>query len=241
MGLVDRKRLLAWLVDGVIVNSIDEAGGLRVVIHWRGGVADEHEIKGWDDREALVRDDPGTVDLVRWLSRYGADLRSAQVLNRQGRRTKRGRPFDEASVRRLRRRHCIPRFLAEPLDGQPATMVVSEASQEQQIPNSALRMLLRRGLVADEQQRSWTPHTVRVTDQVREQYCANPPPDYPPLIQVTRRLRVNRHETFRRIRRGEMDWRFEPVGPTTALHVQVDTDGAPLGRSAGEAVRPRRG
>ncbi len=107
----DRKRLLACLVEEVMLSIDREAAQIRMILRWNGGQVDEHTLPLQHKTPAVPSVDVDTVALVRRLAEHYPDGQTAIVLNKQSRRTAQERPFTAQPLAQLRRRlrdSCAP-------------------------------------------------------------------------------------------------------------------------------------
>jgi hypothetical protein len=104
----DRKELLRTLISEVIITIQQEPRRAEVQIVWEGGARTELTVplvKRGTERNRTSED---TVDLVRKLATHTGDQQIAAILNKQGRRTGTGLPFNQPRVASIRVKHGIP-------------------------------------------------------------------------------------------------------------------------------------
>ena len=99
----DKKELLRTLLEEVIVAAPRGGHAAHLTLRWRGGTLAEIEIDRPRTRQAPIRTDEDTVDLVRRLARHYPDAVIAGILNRQGKATAYGHRFNAMHVGNLRR------------------------------------------------------------------------------------------------------------------------------------------
>ena len=80
---------------------------ISVVLQWKGGRSDQHQLPILTGHREIKRDDADTVDLLRRLAAFYPDGEIARILNRQKRVTARGLPYTASRVAALRGRHGI--------------------------------------------------------------------------------------------------------------------------------------
>ena len=78
---------------------------ISVVLQWKGGRSDQHQLPILTGHREIKRDDADTVDLLRRLAAFYPDGEIARILNRQKRVTARGLPYTASRVAALRGRH----------------------------------------------------------------------------------------------------------------------------------------
>jgi len=98
-----RKNLLRMLVEEVTLTPLDEPELMtRVQVLWSTGAVSEFEVPR-AGRSRGTATSPATVEVLRELFEAGSgDPEIATELNRRGLRTGADRPWEEASVRRIR-------------------------------------------------------------------------------------------------------------------------------------------
>ena len=239
----DRKRLLACLAEEVLLQIDRDAGLVRIVLRWRGGLVDEFDLPLQQRRNAPVQDDRDTVELVRCLARQYNDSETAGMLNQRGRRTARGLPFSRDRVRRLRISHDIPAFAPSAGDREAPVLSVAAAARALQTSATTLYRWIRAGLVASEQDAPGTPCRIRLTESLRRGFCDTPPAGYVPVHTAMKRLGVTRQRIWQRVRDGELEACHIRHGAVRGLYVRLGEDrqlplldfadeGAPAGSDA---------
>ncbi len=98
----DKRRVVGWLVEKVVVWAPWGSERVRVEVHWAGGVVTEHEVRravrSWQQVEGVE----GLVEQVKkWRGEGRSSGEIAEELNKQGQRTPRGKEFTGESVRQL--------------------------------------------------------------------------------------------------------------------------------------------
>ena len=90
----DRKELLGTLIEEAIVKVERDKSAAHLMLRWKGGALTEINLGLPRSRRATVRTDEDTIALVHRLAVHYPDTVIAGILNRQGRRTARGRRFE---------------------------------------------------------------------------------------------------------------------------------------------------
>lgn len=217
----DRKRLLACLVEDVMLRIDREAGVIGIVVHWKGGVADEFTVP-LQRRRSVPEDGTDTVELVRQLVGLYNDAEISGVLNQRGRVTPKGLPFNRDRVHQLRKRHGIPAHARRAGDSKAPVVGVIEASRQLEVSDSTIYRWIREGLIAAEPAIAGAPCRIRLTDALRQRFCAEPPDGFVPAQTAARRLGVSRQRIWQRIRDGDLQARHITRGPDRGLHVRLD-------------------
>jgi len=104
----DRKELLRTLICEVIVTIKEEPRRAEVEIAWEGGARTELQvplIRRGGERRRTAED---TVERIGQIAVHTSDQQIAAILNKQGRRTGTGLPFNQLRVKHVRQQHAIP-------------------------------------------------------------------------------------------------------------------------------------
>ena len=222
----DRKRLLSCLLDEVILNIDRNAMQISVVLQWKGGWSDQHQLPILTGHREIKRDDADTVDLLRRLAAFYPDGEIARILNRQKRVTARGLPYTASRVAALRGRHGIAVCPPSEADasGVPA-LGVSEAAAELGVTGTTLYRWIRKGLVPSvHPEVSGAPVRVRLTDEFRSRFCPTPSDGFVPLATAVRRLGVTRQTIWKRMRAGKLQAVYVTRGSHRGLHVRISPE-----------------
>ena len=223
----DRKRLLACLVEDVMLRIDRDVGAVGIVVHWKGGECDEFTVP-LQRRRSVPEDGTDTVELVRQLVGLYNDDEISGVLNQRGRVTPKGLPFNRDRVQRLRKRHGIPAHARKAGDGKAPVVGVLEASRQLEVSESTLYRWIREGLIAAEPTLAGAPCRIRLTDALRQRFRAEPPEGFVPARMAARRLGVSRQRIWQRIRDGDLQACHINRGPDRGLFVQLGESAASL-------------
>ncbi len=220
----DRKRLLATLVDEVLLEVDREAGLIEVLLRWKGGLVERAQLpkprtgtpSGYDE---------GTVDLVRRLAALKPDREIAEQLNAQGKRTPRGQVFTRSVVQKLRVRNGIVGTPAarrrRPKEGP--LLGVRDAAKELGTTKGTLYRWIREGLVSvEEPAKVGAGMRVRLTAQLRERFCESCPEGYVPAAQARRAMGVSRQRQWQQICEGALEAKQIVRGSEKGLYVKWD-------------------
>ena len=104
----DRKELLRTLLTEVTITVDRPAGHADLVLRWKGGALTDLRVPLIARKQARLRTDEDTIDLVRRLAVHYPDAQIAGILNRQNRSTATGLPFTAGRVQGLRHHWNIP-------------------------------------------------------------------------------------------------------------------------------------
>jgi hypothetical protein len=167
------------------------------------------------------RTDEDTMSLLRRLAAHYPDDIIAGILNRQKRKTAYGEHFTASHVGNLRRYHEIPRF--EPPSESPSgeLLPILKAAKILGVAASTLHRWLNAGLVAGEQLTPGAPWRIRISDELRNLFVNEAPPDYVPVVDAMRRLGVSRQTVWQRVKRGELEALHVRQGQRKGLRIRV--------------------
>ena len=221
----DRKRLLACLVEDVMLRIDREAGQIEIVLHWQGGEVDEFSVP-LNRRKTYVEDRSDTVELVRQLSGLYSDAEIAGVLNQRGRVTPKGLPFNRDRVKQLRGRHDIAGHVPPVGEGKAAVVGVAEAARQLETSESTLYRWIRQGLIAAEPTLAGAPCRIRLSAALRQRFGSEPPDGFVPARTAAKRLGVSRQRIWQRIRDGELEAFHISRGQGRGLYVRLDDQAA---------------
>ncbi len=226
----DRKRLLGCLVDQVTIERDREAGTFLVIVHWRGGRADDLVFPKIVTVPVPKSTDASTLDLVRNLAHYYSDRTVARILNSQGRRTAHGLVFTRDLVFDLRRYHGIPAQPDGTGDASDMPLAVGEAARELGVQEATLYRWVRAGLVpVVDPVVDGAPLRVRMSDALRARFRPEPPEGFVPVATAMRCLGVTRQTIWNRAKAGTLRSCHVTHGSRRGLYVEVaDGDMLPL-------------
>jgi excisionase family DNA binding protein len=216
----DRKELLRTLVSEVIVTVCEHPRRAEVQIVWEGGARTELTVPLYKRGTERNRTSEDTVELVRKLATHTGDQQIAAILNKQGRRTGTGLPFNQPRVASLRAKHGIP--VAPPPDPDSGLFTVEQATVELGVAQTTIYRWLRAGPLPAEQTTPHAPWRIRITDEVRSRFVPDVPDDYLPLDQAAKRLGCARQTVLHKVQRGELHAVQVTSGRRKGLRIQVN-------------------
>jgi len=156
-----KKRILRTAVEEILVNLDDATQMLRFVVHWKGGTHTQFEMKkpvGASGQSTSLDD----RDILRKMAvRYGDD-EIAYVLNKLGRRTGKGKPWNQERVATARRNHSIAGQKRTPPD--PDLLSQGQAAKYAGVSTATIRKLVAGGVLKREQIVPWAPWEIRRAD-----------------------------------------------------------------------------
>ena len=217
----DRKELLRTLLEEVMVTVDRSQYRAHLTLRWRGGALTELDLGLRHYQVRGPRTEEDTISLLRRLAVHYSDDVIAGILNRQARKTATGERFTAVHVGGLRRYRKIPRFQppAEPPTGELAT--IRKAAEILGINTSTVHRWLNDGFIAGEQITPGAPWQIRITDELRERFVEQTPPNYLPMLETTMKLGVSRQTVLQRVKRGELQAVLVTRGRRKGLRIRV--------------------
>ncbi|MFE5587493.1 recombinase family protein [Kitasatospora sp. NPDC056531] len=225
----DRKEVLHTLLEEVVISLDRHSKRADLTLRWKGGALTDLTVALPRSQPPKIRTSDDTVDLVRRLAVHYPDAVIAGILNRQGRTTARGLPFDYNRVNSLRNHWKIPRHRpddAPPAQG-PEPVTIARAAAELGIAPSTLHRWLNDGFIAGEQVTPGAPWQIRLTDDLRSRFTDQAPPGWLPMLEATLALGVSRQTVLQRVKRGELEAVHVRSGRRKGLRIKLPapTDG----------------
>ncbi len=156
-----KKKIVRTVIEEVIVDLDEATSTLRFVIHWKGGAHTRFEM---DKPKAGVGQKTTDADLeiIRKMAvRYGDD-EIANVLVKLGRRTGKGKRWNQQRVATARRNHGIPGQKRSKPD--PEILSMGQAAKYCNVSPTTIKRLVSSGLLPKEQVVPWAPWEIRRVD-----------------------------------------------------------------------------
>jgi excisionase family DNA binding protein len=222
----DRKELLRTLVAEAIVTVHQQPRRAVIEIAWEGGARSQLSVPLIRRGPEGKRTDEDTVELIRALAVHHPDQQIAAILNKQGRRTGTGLPFNQARVKGIRQRAGIP--AAPPPDPDGKVVTIQQAAAELSVSTATIYRWLKAGLLPGEQTTPHAPWRIRLTDEVRAHFVPDLPDGFVPLNEAAKQLGVVRQTVLHKVQRGELRAVQVTQGRRKGLRIQVSGDGAGL-------------
>ena len=222
----DRKELLRTLIAEVVVTVRGREAHADVEIGWEGGAGSLLRLPLNRRGSERHRTDEDTVELVRRLAAHHPDRQIAAILNKQGRHSGTGLPFNEPRVKSLRQRASI--HAAPPPAPDSDVVSIDEAAAELSVSTATIRRWLKDGLLPGEQVTPHAPWRIRLTDEVRRNFVPEVPDDYLPLNEAAMRLGVARQTVLHQVQRGQRRAIQVTQGRRKGLRIEVSRQEAGL-------------
>jgi DNA invertase Pin-like site-specific DNA recombinase len=205
---LDRKRLLRLVVTEVMLTVNTKARSAQATVVWNGGATTQHEVRcpplGWHcgtDLEVVAR--------LRELATRHPDHQIAAQLNKEGIRTRTGKPWTYARVHSMRKQHGIStscplntRDAAPRADGLTPIAV---ATGQLGVSPSLVHVWVQHGVLQYDQHRPASRVWVRLNadDLVRLNGSSPAASSLPSFAEVQRMRCLSREALWDRVRHGE--------------------------------------
>ena len=216
----DRKELLRTLLEEVVIDVDRAAGQARLTLRWRGGALSEVRVT-LKARQPTIRTDDDTIELIRRLACHHPDGTIAGILNRQGRLSARGQPFNAAIVQGLRHHRGIPRYQRPDDSPEGEALPLYQAAKQLGLVPSTVYRWINEGFIPAEQDTPGAPWRIRMTDQIKALFVDDTPPGWLAMLEATMALGVSRQTVLQRVKRGELQAVIVRTGRRKGLRIQV--------------------
>lgn len=164
-----KKQIVRTVIDEIIVDLDEETDRLHFVIHWKGGTHTELEMdkprSGVGQKTALE-----DLEIIRKMAVKYGDNEIARVLNKLGRKTGKGKPWNEHRIRTARRNHQIVGQKRSNPD--PEILSIGRAAKHCGVSQTTVKRLVASGLLKKEQVAPWAPWEIRRSDLESEPICS---------------------------------------------------------------------
>jgi excisionase family DNA binding protein len=215
----DRKELLRTLVCEVVVTVKEDPRRAEVEIIWEGGARTELQVQLNHRGPERYRTSEDTVELIGRLAEHTPDEQIAAILNKQGRLTGTGLPFNQSRVKHVRQTHGIA---ASPPTPDSDVLTIQQAAAELGVSAPTIYRWLRDGLLPGEQTTPHAPWRIRLTDETRARFVPDVPDGYLSLDEAARSLGCARQTVLHKVQRGELDAVQVTTGRRKGLRIQVE-------------------
>jgi DNA invertase Pin-like site-specific DNA recombinase len=216
----DRKELLRTLIREVVVTVEQDPRRAEVEIIWEGGARTELGVPLIQRGPERHRTNEDTVELIGRLAEHSSDDQIAAILNKQGRLTGTGLPFNQSRVKHVRQQHGIA--AAPPPDPDSGLVTIQHAAAELGVSAPTIYRWLRHGLLPGEQTTPHAPWRVRLTDEIRGKFVPDVPHGYLPLEEAAKHLGCARQTVLHKVQRGELHAVQVTRGRRKGLRIQVN-------------------
>jgi len=139
-----KKRIIRTLIDEVLVDVDSEKGLIDVIIHWKGGIHSELQVRRRKRGKNRFAASDDVVEIIKELVKICNDDIIASVMNRNGYITGFNNRWNRERVTSFRSHRKIPRFTQE-RKTEEGWMNLTEASAYLGISGSPLRNAVEKG------------------------------------------------------------------------------------------------
>lgn len=221
----DRKELLRTLVCEVVVTVKEDPRRAEAEIIWEGGARTALQVPLNHRGPERHRTSEDTIELIGRLAEHSSDEQIAAILNKQGRQTGTGLPFNQSRVKHVRQKHGIAASLPNP---DSDVLTIQQAAVELGVSAPTIYRWLRDGLLPGEQTTPHAPWRIRLTNEMRARFVPDVPDGYLPLDEAARSLGCARQTVLHKVQRGELHAVQVTSGRRKGLRIKVSENGAGL-------------
>jgi len=141
-----KKRIIRTLIEEVLVDINPEKGLIDVLIHWKGGVHSELQVRRRKRGRNHFAASDNVVEIIEELAKVCTDDIIASAMNRSGYKTGRNNRWNRERVASFRSRRKIARF-TQHRKIEEGWMNLTEASAYLGISTAPLRKAVERGQI----------------------------------------------------------------------------------------------
>lgn len=156
-----KKKIVHTLIEEIVVKLDQPTQQVHFWIHWKGGVHTHFELP--KPRSPLGKATSlEALEIIRKMAtRYG-DAQIASVLNRNGLRTGKDKPWNQTRVATARRNHGIPGQPKNLCD--PETLNLKQAALYCKVSQNTIQRLAQEGVLRAQQAAKLAPWEIRKAD-----------------------------------------------------------------------------
>lgn len=158
------KKLVRALLEEAVVRESPE-GKLAFVLHWKGGVHTCFETDK-PSSPGLHKTAPDDLEIIGTMAPHYGDDVIAMVLNRLGRRTAKGNPWNQERLKSTRSRHGIAGHSRTP--DKPGVVSMGGAARHCGVSDTTITRLVEAKLLPMRQLVACAPWEIRVEDLDRD-------------------------------------------------------------------------
>jgi DNA invertase Pin-like site-specific DNA recombinase len=141
-----KKRIIRTLIEEVIVDTNPEKGLIDVLIHWKGGIHSDLQVRRRKRGRNRFAASDNVVEIIEELAKVCTDDIIASALNRSGYKTGRNNRWNRERVTSFRSHRKIPRFTQQ-RKIEEGWMNLTEASAYLGISGPPLRKAVEKGQI----------------------------------------------------------------------------------------------
>jgi hypothetical protein len=218
----DRKELLGTLLTEVTITLDRAAGHADLVLRWKGGALTDLRVPLTARKQARLRTDEDTIDLVRRLAVHYPDAQIAGILNRQKRSTATGLPFTAGRVQGLRHHWNIPCHQPDvhTSENSDQLFTIVDAAAELKLPPPTLHRWINEGFITGEQLTPGAPWRIRLTDEIRALFVDDAPDGWLAMLEATLAHGLSRKTIMKNIKTGDLQAVYVRTGRRKGLRIE---------------------
>ena len=218
----DRKELLGTLLTEVTITLDRAAGHADLVLRWKGGALTDLRVPLTARKQARLRTDEDTIDLVRRLAVHYPDAQIAGILNRQNRSTATGLPFTAGRVQGLRHHWNIPCHQPDvhTSENSDQLFTIVDAAAELKLPPPTLHRWINEGFITGEQLTPGAPWRIRLTDEIRALFVDDAPDGWLAMLEATLAHGLSRKTIMKNIKTGDLQAVYVRTGRRKGLRIE---------------------
>ena len=155
-----KKQIVRSVIEEILVDE-DPPGRLSFIVHWKGGSHTAFEMEKVSPK-TVNRTAEENLDVIRKMApRYGDDV-IANVLNRLGRRTGKGKRWSQVAVKTARRNHGIEGRRHSLAD--PEVLTLQGAARYTGTSDTTIKKLVDGGVLPMRQAVPFAPWEIQLAD-----------------------------------------------------------------------------
>jgi hypothetical protein len=218
----DRKELLGTLLTEVTITLDRAAGHADLVLRWKGGALTDLRVPLTARKQARLRTDEDTIDLVRRLAVHYPDAQIAGILNRQKRSTATGLPFTAGRVQGLRHHWNIPCHQPDvhTSENSDQLFTIVDAAAELKLPPPTLHRWINEGFITGEQLTPGAPWRIRLTDEIRALFVDDAPDGWLAMLEATLAHGLSRKAIMKNIKTCDLQAVYVRTGRRKGLRIE---------------------
>ena len=151
-----KKQIVRTVIEEIMVQCPAQSTDYRLQIHWAGGVHTELVVPCVRRGQHRQRADGKVLELVKELVKVADDGMIAMTLNRLGHRTGQNNNWTVGRVMAFRQTHALPKFKR-----RSDWLTLDEVSQALDVSRTAVRTLLRKGVLPGSQVIACAPWVIK--------------------------------------------------------------------------------
>ena len=159
-----KKKLVRALLEEAVVRESPK-GKLEFVLHWKGGVHTSFEIDK-PSSPGQNKTAPADLEIIRTMAPHYGDDVLVTVLNRLGRRTAKGNPWNRTRLKGTRSRYGIAGHSRTPEN--PGVLSLNAAARHCGVSDTTITRLVKAALLPMRQLVACAPWEIQVADLDRD-------------------------------------------------------------------------